>query len=202
MYFQWAKLMHAIPQTWENKIKQNSAKNESNFLVLNHHLIKNARTLILVKRTKKEIFSILILSLKNKPTSQNYFESLFPNYIIDWRQVCMLSRIITINSYQRNFQCKILHNMLYLNKKLYTFGKIDSPLCSICHSNDESVIHLSCEYVRVSQLWSQLRIFFAADIDLPLLSPQTVIFDLLAETDKCIFQNHEPSTFNIKNAYI
>ena len=49
-----------------------------------------------------------------------------------------------------------------------------------------------CECVRVSQLWSQLRIFFSTDLNLPLLTPQTVIFDFLAETDKCIFKitNH------------
>ena len=40
MYFQWAQLIQAIPQIWKNKIKQNLPKNESNLLVLNHHLIK------------------------------------------------------------------------------------------------------------------------------------------------------------------
>ena len=34
--------------------------------------------------------------------------------------------------------------------------------------------------------------FFATDLNLPLLSPQTVIFGLLVETNKCIFKitNH------------
>ena len=40
MYFQWAQLIHAIPQIRKNKIKQNLTKNESDLLVLNHHLIK------------------------------------------------------------------------------------------------------------------------------------------------------------------
>ena len=192
MYFQWAQLIHAIPQIWKDKIKQNLSKNESNLLVLNHHLIKNARILTLDKLTAKEIYSILISSLKNKPTSQNYFENSFPNYTFDWKQIYLLPRIITINSYQRNFQYKILHNILYLHKTLYIFGKIDSPLCSICHSNDETVAHLFCKCVRVSQLWSQLRIFFSTDLNLPLLTPQTAIFGFLAKTDKCIFKitNH------------
>ena len=111
----------------------------------------------------------------------------------------LLPRIITINSYQRNFQYKILHNILYLHKTLYIFGKIDSPLCSICHSNDETVAHLFCECVRVSQLWSQLRIFFSTDVNLPLLTPQTNIFGFLAEADKCIFKimNHLLSIFKL-----
>ena len=41
---------------------------------------KNARILTLEKLTAKEIYSILISSLKNKPTPQSYFENSFPNY--------------------------------------------------------------------------------------------------------------------------
>ena len=83
IYFQWAQLLHAIPQIWKNKIKQNLTKNESNILVLNHHLMKIARILTLDKLMAKEIYSILISSLKNKLTSQNYFENSFPNYTFD-----------------------------------------------------------------------------------------------------------------------
>ena len=60
MYFQWAQLIHVIPQIWKNKIKQNLTKNKRNVLVLNHHLIENSRILTLDKRTVKEIYSILI----------------------------------------------------------------------------------------------------------------------------------------------
>ena len=76
--------------------------------------------------------------------------------------------------------------------KYFIFGKTDSLLCSICHSNDETVAHLFCECVRVSQLWSQLRIFFSTDLNLLLLTPQAAIFGFLVETDKCIFKitNH------------
>ena len=112
MRFQWAQLIHAIPQTWKDKIKQSLSKNESNLLVLNHHLIKNARILTVDKLTAKEMYSISISSLKNKPTSQNYSENSFPTYIVDWKQIYLLPRILTINSYQRNFQYKILHNIM------------------------------------------------------------------------------------------
>ena len=192
MHFQWAELIHAIPQIWKNKTKQNLTKNEGNPLVLKHHLIKNARILTLDKLTAKEINSILISLLKNKPTSQSHFENSFSNCTFDWKQIYLLPQIITINSYHRNFQYKILYNILYLNKKLYIFGKTDSPLCSICHSNDETVAHLFCGCVRVSQVWSQLRIFFSNDLNLPLLTPQTTIFGFLVETNKCTFKitNH------------
>ena len=56
IYFLWAQLIHPIPQIWKNKIKQNLTKNEHNPLVLNHHLIKNARILTLEKLMAKEIY--------------------------------------------------------------------------------------------------------------------------------------------------
>ena len=39
---------------------------------------------------------------------------------------------------------------------------------------------------------SQLRLFFSNYLNLPLLTPQTVTFGFLLETDKCIFKitNH------------
>ena len=49
MYFKWAQLIHAITQISKNNIKQILTKNESNILVLNHLLIKNARILTLGK---------------------------------------------------------------------------------------------------------------------------------------------------------
>ena len=119
MYFQWAQLVHAITQIWKNKIKQNLTKNESNLLVRNHHLVRNARILTLDKLTPKKVYSILILSFKNKPTSQNYFENSLPNYTFDWKQVYFLPLIIAANSYQRNFQYKILYNILYYRSCIF-----------------------------------------------------------------------------------
>ena len=70
MYFQWTQVSTPNIKTWKNKIKQNLTKNETNFLVLNHHIIRND--------------SILILSLKNKLSSKNYSQISFLNYTFDW----------------------------------------------------------------------------------------------------------------------
>ena len=111
----------------------------------------------------------------------------------------MLLQIITTNSYQHNFKYKTLHNTLYLKRKLYIFGKIDSPLCSIYHSNHETVSRLFCDCVGVRQLWSQPRTFFSTDLNLPLLMPQTAIFGFLAEINICIFKitKHSMSIFKM-----
>ena len=50
-------------------------------LCQNHHVIKGARIL-----SSKEIYSILISNIVNKPTSNIYFEQLFENTTLDWNK--------------------------------------------------------------------------------------------------------------------
>ena len=92
--------------------------------VQDHHLIKNTRVIVLDKITAREIYSAFLLSSSNTPTSKKYFIKVFLNENFDWKKVYILQRIFTINSFQRNFQNKILHYILYLKKMLFTFGKI------------------------------------------------------------------------------
>ena len=119
---------------------------------------------------------MLLLSSGNIPTSQKYYDKVFPNVNFDWKKNYILPRVVTINSFQRNFQNKILHNILYLNKMLFTFGKTKAPLCSFCHSCDETIKHMFLECICVKQLWNHLRFFLTNDVSLRILTPQTVIF--------------------------
>ena len=52
-------------------------------------------------------------SRKNAETNENF----------NWKKIYILPRVATASSFQPNFQYKILHNILYLNKMLFTFGK-------------------------------------------------------------------------------
>ena len=49
-------------------------------------------------------------------------------------------RLITNNTYIRSFQYKIFNNVLFLNKKLHTFGIKPSPKCSFCNLFDGAPI--------------------------------------------------------------
>ena len=54
---------------------------------------------------------------------QGYFEAFFESSTIDWKDIYLLPRKTTINTKHRSLQCKILNNVLYLNKRLFKFGK-------------------------------------------------------------------------------
>ena len=80
----------------------------------------------------------------------------------------MLPCLITNNTYMRSFQYKILNNVLFLNKKLHTFGIKPSPLYSFCNLYDETPYH-ECD--RVKCLWSDLVQCFQNNLILPTLTP-------------------------------
>ena len=53
---------------------------------------------------------------------------------IDENDLCQNHHIIKGDTTLRSFQYKILNNILFLNKKLYTFGVTNTALCSLCSS--------------------------------------------------------------------
>ena len=82
------------------------------------------------KLISTEIYFILISIAQNKPSSNIYFENLYNDYNIDSKAIYMLPPLITYNACMRLFQYKILNNVLFLNKKLHTFG-ISHLLCDL-----------------------------------------------------------------------
>ena len=69
------------PTNLETKKKKNdSEKNvEANYVIQDHHLIKNTRAIVLHKLTARELYSVLLLSSGNIPTSQKYYDKVSPN---------------------------------------------------------------------------------------------------------------------------
>ena len=103
-YFKWLQLVDSIPERWKFVIKENY-ENATNLIIHDHHLIKGSRVLTLDKLTSSEIYSILILKVQNKPSSNIYFENLFNDYNIDWTAIYML--LYAIFSVQNLRQCLV-----------------------------------------------------------------------------------------------
>ena len=187
MYFKWLQLTHAIPIRWKTNIFDNK-DSITNLIVNDHHLIKKCRILLIEKATSSELYSIMLS--KAKPTAMFYFENKFQRIDIEWPSIYLLPRKVTLDAYMRSFQYKILHNVLYLNKRLFQFGISNSKLCSFCNSFDETSIHIFSECVIVIAFWEKLRNHFKEDFLLPSLSPQTAIFGFFEENDNNILYNH------------
>ena len=137
-----------------------------NDMCQNHHVIKGARILPLDKLSSKEIYSVVISNIVNKPTPNIYFEKLFENTTLDWNKIYLSPRLATIDTTLRSFQYKILNNVLFLNKKQYFFGITNTALCSFCNTLEETPRHIFFDCFHVKCLWKRLQM---KDYGLPFL---------------------------------
>ena len=108
----------------------NDKGNCKNIIYLNHHLIKNNQILAIEKLIPKELYSLSIVLKNELPTSQKYFCNFFPNSQVEWKEIYLLPRKVSIDTNLRMLQYKILNNILYLNKQLFLFNKKETKLCS------------------------------------------------------------------------
>ena len=127
MYLKWFPLIYAIPKSLKTDIN-NDQGNFRYLLYLNYHLIKNNQIYSIGVLRRNEIYSLSISLRNTVPTSQKYFEKLFPNLSFTWKDNYILPRMIMINTRLRVFQYKVLNNALYLNKHLYIFRLSDTKL--------------------------------------------------------------------------
>ena len=94
------------------------------------------------KVSSKELYSFLIFAIDHPPTSQKYFGNFFPNIGLPWKEVYLTARKATPNSQLRCFHYKIINNALYLNQRVFQFGKPQSPLSSFCISEAGTTLHV------------------------------------------------------------
>ena len=104
------------------------------------------------KLNSTTLYEILTDANKMKPTSQIYFENLFPSFKPDLKSIYLLSRRVTLDTNLRMFQYKLLNNVLYLNNMLFRFKKVDSPLCLYCNEEEETPLHLFHSSLKTKQL--------------------------------------------------
>ena len=141
--------------------------------------------------SSKEIYSILTESSHSRLSFQLYYKNVFQNSDLDWKTIYMLPCIVTKDSRLRVFQYKLLNNVLYLNKMLFRFGKIDSPLCSFCKMIEETPLHLFYNCIKTKLLWDQLKDFISnKTLSFPSLAPQSAILDHIDLSDDYLLINH------------
>ena len=98
-----------------------------------------------------------------------------------WKEIFLIPRSATTESYTKSFQYKILNNTLLLNKKLFTMKLADSPLCSLCKNHDETPIHLFCDCEVTVNLWKTFQSWISACITLPDLTVMNAFLGFLSD---------------------
>ena len=109
--------------------------------------------------SSKEIYSFLIAQKEEQTASRLFYQKKFSNSNLDCKNIYLLVHIVTKDSKLRAFQCKLLNNVLYLNKMLFKFGKSGSPLCCFSNLKNETPYNLFYEFSHTISLRNQLRHF-------------------------------------------
>ena len=138
------QLIDAIPNKWKVMIRNHP--NNSEGLVSKSSLYWQTESeLCTIDISCKSMYDKLLKKIKTQPTSIKYREEKFSSQLdeINWKEIYLLPRPSTIESYTRAFRYKIINNALFLNKKLFKMGLIDSPACSFCRLLDEPPVHFS-----------------------------------------------------------
>ena len=189
-FFNWVQIVDALPKHW-NKIIKNDAGRSRIFCEFIPHAIVKAKLYPLSKLSSQEIYSCLIAAKIKPPTSHAYFSRIFHTDTMPWKKIYTLARSITIDSYSRNFQYKCLNNILYLNLSLFRMGISESPLCSYCQLQNETVQHLFFDCEVSKALWSELKNKFSNNISLPSLDLQSAVTGFLGTNniDNLIINN-------------
>ena len=167
-------MVDTLETSWRQSIREQNTYLNS-LSLYDHHLIEKKKQVYSRGKLNSKKLYILILGYYKKPTSQGYFEAFFESSTIDWKYIYLLPRKTAINTKHRSFQYKILNNVLYPNKLLFKFGKVQSPLRSFWKSAEETIIHLFSECLCAQYIWNQTQIFFSGYITIPDVTPQSVI---------------------------
>ena len=93
-----------------------------------------------------------------------YFDHEFKINVTNWNEIYHLPFKVTIDCKLREFQFKILHNILYTNARLSKMNipTVDNALCSFCKNKEETLLHIlhDCQHVQLFweaffMLWGQ-----------------------------------------------
>ena len=73
---------------------------------------------------------------------------------------------------------------------LFRFKKVDSPLCSYCNEEEETLLHLFHSCLKTKQLWNKLRQYFSQFINIPHSTPQSSILGIFDNNQHSELINH------------
>ena len=147
--FELASVVKCLPKQWkENTYTQDTF----NFLSFNCQLKRD----IEIKMKSKGVYKKIIKKITIPPSSENFFKSNFDIANESFEQIYCIPFNATIYTKLRSFQFKINHNILYTNEKLHKVKLSDTPLCTFCNNEIETLVHLFVECNKVTNVWKEV----------------------------------------------
>ena len=99
--------------------------------------IENA-TVNILKITSKMLYNEFKHKKQTVPSAQKKIKLKYTDLSLEWKEIYSLSFTVAYGTKIREFQDKLLNNIVFINEKLFGFKMIDSPLCAFCQTEVES----------------------------------------------------------------
>ena len=149
-------LYHSLLPEWK-KIMTNNASE----VLLKTELfnVKYSETELL---SSKKTYKLLISKISKPPTAKRKFEEHYASddFPLDWETIYSIPFECAIDTKTREFQYKVLNRILPFNDFLFKIGKIESPLCTFCHTTEENMPHLFFHCSIVRSFWHSIQPLF------------------------------------------
>ena len=170
-HFLLFSLFSAFPEEWRKILKTNKnyISSITHDLILSDFILRiegkkvnfqNLKSKSLYDSFVSKIYDRFVSKISSIPTAQKKYNEAFSTHTsqLDWEKIYLLPFKTTLDSKLREFQYKILNRILYTNKMLFKFKKVDSPLCDFCEKELETIEHLFFLCTKVCTFWDDLKV--------------------------------------------
>ena len=143
-FLAWAVLRHSIPPYLKNDNTSSLP-----FCFASSPTLKiDEKVFDVLEKKSKDFYALFIRTKAQYPNNSENLKREFKLTDVQLEQVFSLPYLVSIESYAKAFQYKVLNNILYTNTKLYKIGYTTDDRCSFSKTELEILNHLffSCNY--------------------------------------------------------
>ncbi|XP_077866403.1 uncharacterized protein LOC144354150, partial [Saccoglossus kowalevskii] len=156
----WFGLMSAIPKNEMGL--EGDAQQTDTLLTFGKEAVR------LEECTTRNLTQKIIENQFINPRSEIYHIHQFNIYIDCWEPFYRIPLIATIDTKLREFQYKILHNIITTNVNLFKMKppRVESAQCTFCESEEETMLHLFYKCQHVEMFWENLFMLWGRKMNL------------------------------------
>ena len=178
MFIQWCSILHCIPSTWKNEVNLTAYK-RLNF------------SDVLINVSAKDIYSKLLATKTEKPSSEAHFERLFSLNNIEWKRIYDLPFLVTTESKIREFQLRVTHNLIYCNERLHSINMSQTKECEFCEGHIETLLHLFIQCPRVKIFWTSVKELYLQENEKRYFGKnECMLFGYFEDVNTTVAANH------------
>lgn len=144
-------IISALPMRWKRNVTFCEIPNENALKLLKF---------ISVPRPSNYLYNVLLKRKVSTPTAVARWQQLAnENTQFRWNKIYTLPYVAVRDKKLQYFQFRFIHRILGVNEFLFKIKLIDSPLCSFCVNENETIDHLFWHCPIVAAFWKDVCTF-------------------------------------------